>query len=183
MAKLLETLKDIEEKMGSDYIVYLGSQKGSGWVIIDKVSTIISNIDDLEARIKNKSIEAVKKSEKEMIELPSIIDARRKAVDEFPDSEKMNKDGETDAWKKVQAMLIASRQKFVTAFNRNIKHTKILSQWVPFNKRTVTDVYFHDYDVQGTAVIVKGEFIGDYWTKEEQDNGIVYDDEELLMEV
>ena len=139
-------------------MVYIGTDKGHSWIVIDTTSNIIERMDDIEVAARDNA-EA---------ELFSYCAKCNSLPEEIVYLQRECRIADETEIEEFENRLAAAEQKYVAAYNGRKKWTDILKNWVAFGERAVVDVYPHTVDIPGTSIIVKGHINGYLWWKDEK---------------
>lgn len=144
-------------------IIYLGTNNGSGWIVIDTVEKIIANIDKIEKHLRNNA--------ERVLENAKMI-LKTKPFDIVDGLNKLSGDYDSEELKKIKIKLEHDERKYANAFVTKEKYSKIISKWKTIDKRRVVNTYDHETDEKGICILVDGIDNGTIWFKGEH-KGII----------
>ena len=155
----MNKLNEFLSKMESNEMVYLGTIKGSGWLIIDTAENLLGKLDELNTQLIKAAECTVQRSQKVLNELPSFIVATQNEIAECSDEKEV---------KKLKKKLANYETKYATAYNNRLMYGKALNKWTPVKNRLVHKTEVHESEIVGTCVLISGFENGKYWFYEEQ---------------
>lgn len=154
------TLVAFLERLSPEELVYLGTNKGSNFIVVDTAENIIKDIDIINDvmleelnRHYNRNIHELSKLPRATVEIQEKLEASTHSDD-------------IDKWTKKFDLYI---DKIVTAYNGRNNYAVTLRTWIPYKEREVVESYPHTAYEHGTVVLVKGKENGKYWSKQECD--------------
>lgn len=160
MAKRKQTLIDILNEQDPNEIIYLGANKGTNWLVIDKASNIIKNMEELNKTHFDKILYSISTSQNVIDDLPSKIIGWKK--DRCKIKNMKNEENVKKA-EKLDEMIYNAEKRYACAVLLRNKQLKVRDSWVHLNERLVVDIYEHETDVIGTCVLIKGTEAGNTW--------------------
>ena len=158
--RFLEFLKEEEP----DELIYVGTQGGSGWLLIETAQTLIDNLDKIEDRLHKRSEYVLRDAKQRIKSLPFKIVEAQQELDKL----KKSNDATEDDIKKAESRLFAAERSFVTSYGIRKRYTTYLNKWVHVSKREVLESYPHTVNDPGVSVIITGIEQGDLWFKDEK---------------
>lgn len=159
----MELLTELE----ADQMVYLGTNNGSGWIVIEPAGYIIEKIDDLEKYLHDRVKNALAEAEYDLKIYPKIMVDRQEKIKELIES-----NGDKKKIKSEENMLRESERKFWAAYNKREKNTKFLTNWIHVSERKVKETYENGDEkygvINGYAIKVEGAENGELWFRHEK---------------
>ena len=170
-------------------LIYLGTENGSSWIVIEPASVLIDRINDVENLIRDRverefhaAEESVNKTPKVLVDIheniaywnnPENFDEIYKKIQEAHEEELTPKLLEQERQKKIQAMKssLHDREKhFANAVYRRAEISKRLQSWKKIGKREIVETYVVGKSAiqeRGIAVKVEGNEAGTLWWRNE----------------
>ena len=159
-SKKFKTFKDFLMEVDKDEILYVGTEKGSGWIDIAKASEIIESLDKLEKKLHSKMENFYRTAARRVRDLPrSMIDYQDKLLN--PEIDDITR-------KKLEGRLAEFERSFCASYKSRNDSQKLLRNWKEIDERFVKDTYQHETDVIGTCVILEGIDNGTLWSIDEK---------------
>lgn len=155
MKKLIEFLSEENQ----DTIVYVGTIRGSGWIVIDTAENLMKKLDDVNIQLIKEAERIVKNSQIKLDSLPISIVDTQKQIAECDDEKEL---------KKLNKKLANLEKNYATAYNSRMLYKQTLNKWIPLKDRGIYKQHEHETDIIGTCVLVSGFEKGKYWLYEEQ---------------
>lgn len=152
-------LNEFLSKVDKNEMVYIGTVRGSGWIIIDTAENLLVKLEEVDEQLKKEAKRIVKDSQKKLDSLPTSIVELQKEIAELKDAKEV---------KKAKSKLARAETAYATAYNQRALYQKSLDKWMPMGNRLVHDTYEHETDEIGTCVRVSGHEKGKYWSYDEQ---------------
>ena len=187
--KKKQTFLSYLKERNPDEIIYLGTENGSSWIVIEPASVLIDRINDVENLIRNRverefhaAEESVNKTPKVLVDIheniaywnnPENFDEIYKKIQEAHEEELTPKLLEQERQKKIQAMKssLHDREKhFANAVYRRAEISKRLQSWKKIGKREIVETYVvgkSEIQERGIAVKVEGNENGTLWWRNE----------------
>lgn len=153
-------LKETDENT----VLYIGTEQGSGWIVIETVRTILDNLEKLEQIIHDRVVEQNSNAKELLEDIPfEIVGIRQKLY-----KGKFEKSRHERALKNKLAVLENS---FYNAFIQRKMTEKRLHNWIVVGERKVINTYMQDpgLEVPGICVILEGCDNGTIWFKGEKE--------------
>lgn len=187
--KKKQTFLSYLKERNPDEIIYLGTENGSSWIVIEPASVLIDRINDVENLIRDRverefhaAEESVNKTPKVLVDIheniaywnnPENFDEIYKKIQEAHEEELTPKLLEQERQKKIQAMKssLHDREKhFANAVYRRAEISKRLQSWKKIGKREIVETYVVGKSAiqeRGIAVKVEGNENGTLWWRNE----------------
>ena len=187
--KKKQTFLSYLKERNPDEIIYLGTENGSSWIVIEPASVLIDRINDVENLIRNRverefhaAEKSVNKTPKVLVDIheniaywnnPENFDEIYKKIQEAHEEELTPKLLEQERQNKIQAMKssLHDREKhFANAVYRRAEISKRLQSWKKIGKREIVETYVVGKSAiqeRGIAVKVEGNENGTLWWRNE----------------
>ena len=157
---MAKTLIDFLNEVDKDEMIYIGAERGTNWIVIDKPDEIIEQLGRIEkqlyARIRHTYEGAIDK----LASNPSAIEKEKKRLKRLEAIK--DRDVRGPIAKSKNFIATAERELIASAITYK-KYDKIVTEWVKLPNRKVLSVYPHETDIPGTSVIVEGYGYGFLW--------------------
>lgn len=157
---LLKELNKIS-KEDPKRLVYIGTNKGSGFVLIDEVEKVIKKLDDVNKEMYDKHQKSLARAESSVYSLP------RRIVDIQDQLENCIDSLTYEQVKELRIELKNLEQAFANAVALRKKLSDYLKNYVKIKDRKIRDIYDRTVYDQGLAIIVNGIETNNIWFKDE----------------
>ena len=154
---LMEFLKERE----STELIYIGTDKGSGWIKICQAGSTIRRIDSFDKTLKASSEKTIKLAQKNLDFLPSKISSLQSKIKTLKEYNVMVSDD-------LENELGAAEYEYFKAYSRRKNARERLDSWIHVGDREVKDIYPKTAGKPGTAVIIDGNEIGKWFEGDEE---------------
>lgn len=187
--KKKQTFLSYLKERNPDEIIYLGTENGSSWIVIEPAIVLIDRINDVEKLIRDRvemefhaAEKSVNKTPKTLVDIheniaywnnPENLDEIYKKIQEAHEEELTPKMLEQERQKKIQAMrsrLHDIEKHFANAVYRRAEISKRLQSWKKIGKREIVETYVVGKSAiqeRGIAVKVEGNEDGTLWWRNE----------------
>ena len=155
-----KTFIEFLNELNKDEMVYVGTEKGTNWVIIDKPDKIIEILDTIEKELRAQVQRTYDAANEKVVGIPSLLVKERKQLAKLTNIK--NRDVR-DLINETRGRIYKLESTFVSAFDTRKKYRKILDKWVDIRNRKVVDIYEHETDIPGVSVILEGYGDGTLW--------------------
>ena len=155
-----KTFIEFLNELNKDEMVYVGTEKGTNWVIIDKPDKIIEILDTIEKELHAQIQRTYDAANEKVVGIPSLLVKERKQLTKLMNIK--NRDVR-DLINESRGRIYKLESTFVSAFGTRKKYRKILDKWVDIRDRKVVDIYEHETDITGVSVILEGYGDGTLW--------------------
>ena len=155
-----KTFIEFLNELNKDEMVYVGTEKGTNWVIIDKPDKIIEILDTIEKELRAQVQRTYDAANEKVVGIPSLLVKERKQLAKLINIK--NRDVR-DLINETRGRICKLESAFVSAFDTRKKYRKILDKWVDIRDRKVVDIYEHETDIPGVSVILEGYGDGTLW--------------------
>ena len=155
-----KTFIEFLNELNKDEMVYVGTEKGTNWIVIDKPVKIIEILDVIEKELHAQMQRIYDAANERVIGIPSLLIKERKQLTKLT---KIKGRDVTNLINESRGRIYKLESTFVSAFNTRKKYGKILDKWVDIRDRKVVDIYEHETDIPGVSVILEGYGDGTIW--------------------
>lgn len=154
-----KNFKNYLETLNENTLVYVGTDKGSSWIVIETVRTIMDNLERLENIVRERVVKQYQTASDHIVKIPyQIVDLRKKIEEEDNDRNK----------RKMKSRLLELETKFNNAFIMRKNSSEQLDKWIQIDKRTVVEHYEQEGEESGICVILEGSDNGTIWYRGEK---------------
>lgn len=157
-----KTFIEYLKEQNQNEILYVGTNEGSSWIIIESVETILENLERLE-EIVHEGVEKQYSTSQDTLEkIPcQIVQTQIMLL--------RNKFENTKDKRKLEGKLCELEKKFANAYFMRKRSRNQLDNWVEIHNRKIMDIYEYDgTDEPGTCIILEGSENGTIWYKNEK---------------
>lgn len=155
---LMEFLKERE----STERIYIGTDKGAGWVKVCQAGSTIRRIDSFDKSLKASSEKTIKLAQQKLDFLPSKISSLQSKIKTLKEYNVMVGD-------ELENELKAAEYDYFKAYSRRKNAQETLDSWTHVGDREVKDIYPKTTGKPGIAVIIDGNEIG-RWFEGDKEN-------------
>ena len=155
-----KTFIEFLNELDKNEMVYVGTEKGTNWIIIDKPDKIIEILDTIEKELRAQVQRTYDAANKKVVGIPSLLVKERKQLTKLMNIK--NRDVR-DLINESRGRIYKLESTFVSAFDTRKKYKKILDKWVDIRDRKVVDIYEHETDIPGISAILEGYGDGTLW--------------------
>ena len=155
-----KTFIEFLNELNKDEMVYVGTEKGTNWIIIDRPDKIIEILDTIEKELHAQMQRIYDAANERVTGIPSLLVKERKQLAKLI---KIKNRDVRDLINESRGRIYKLESTFVSAFDTRKKYGKILNKWVDIRDRKVVDIYEHETDIPGVSVILEGYGDGTLW--------------------
>ena len=151
----MKTLKTVLKEIEAYEVVYIGTIRGSGWLVIDTAQNVLNQLEEINEDMKREARRMIDQSQDRLNDLPTSIVAVQNEIKNCNDEDEL---------KKLKSRLLGFERTYASSYNSRMLYEKSLRSWKPIAKRGVHDMYEHKSE-PGTCIILTGFESGKYWLK------------------
>lgn len=159
----LKTFMELLKEQDSDQLIYVGTQSGRNWIVIDTAENIIKNIHKLEKYLRSYVERVDRKAQSRLDTLPFEIVDIHKQMDELLESKHGNA-----KYHGLRCTLDSLEKQFVKAYSEREKCNRVLKEWKEVGDRIVVETRMHESDYEGLAFVLEGFEPGQIFYKGEK---------------
>lgn len=167
---MAKTLLNVLKQLNPKEMIYLGCNRGSNWIIIDRAENLIKNIDNLNDNLYNDAVRKRNNYNAIIYRSPFTILDLRKELEEHKliISKMVNKDVDDKDVNAIENKILSTERSFASAVKCRDNLNTIIEKWKPIKNREVFDIYDVDSDIKGKAIKFDGRIDGAFWFDSEQ---------------
>lgn len=151
-----KTLIDFLKELEPNEMVYLGTTKGSGWIVIETASKIIENLDKLETMLHEDAKDTLERAIYIMNNYPLSITKTQEKIINYTGTDHREME-------KLERTMDRLESAYVNAYRTRNEYRKHLANWIRLHDRKVEDIYEHQTEAVGTCIRVRGIEKGRLW--------------------
>lgn len=155
------TLMEFLKERASTERVYIGTDKGSGWIKICQAGSTIKRIDSFDKTLRASSEKTIQLAQQKIDFLPSKIVSLQNKIKTLKEYNVMVGD-------ELENELGAAEYEYFKAYSRRKNAQETLNNWVHVGDREVKDIYQHNTGKPGIVVIIEGNENGKWFEGDEE---------------
>lgn len=153
------TLNEFLEKLeNKEELIYLCTEKGSNFIVIETAQTLIERMDDVEKLIRNKVDRIYKENYERALAFPHEIST---TIKELSSSDSTNE-------RKVKNKLRSLESRYVSAIKVRDQYGAALDAWKYVGDRVIKGIDERTVYDPGTIVRIEGFESGSLWNRGER---------------
>lgn len=161
-----KNLNEFLERQNPEDLLYIGTEEGGGWLIIDTVKNVLGLLDKVDLKLRKYCEDVIANYQRDLDRLPEDI------VDTQKELAWAEEKGDIELLALNRRKLAKKEANYVSAYAGRKKYQSSLNTWKSFGERKLLDIYPNTSDKPGTCVLISGFEKGDYWFKEEYDKDV-----------